>query len=149
MPTLQHDGVRSNVGLQRSCTELSDYSKNISVYITTNDVTSWHMKSQQAIKLSALVAHWHSDSCTTCSCRILIHSTGAGITRMQLAKVVITIVLVLAACAEGLPEGNFCVWKCLCEMPVLDILIAILKLFIVQFFLLVYPVKLTSVQLYG
>ena len=147
----------NKISMSQTCmynfsTELSDYSKNISVYRTTNDVTSWHMKSQQAIKLSALVAHWHSDSCTTCSCRILIHSTGAGITRMQLAKVVITIVLVLAACAEGLPEGNFCVWKCLCEMllfPVLDILIAILKLFIVQFYLLVYPVKLTSVQLYG
>jgi len=31
---------------------------------------------------------------------------------MQLAKVVITIALVLAVCAEGLPEGKHCVLKC-------------------------------------
>ena len=31
---------------------------------------------------------------------------------MQLAKVVITSVLVFAACAEGLPEGTDCVLKC-------------------------------------
>ena len=31
---------------------------------------------------------------------------------MQLAKVVITSALVLAACAEGLPEGKDCVLKC-------------------------------------
>ena len=30
---------------------------------------------------------------------------------MQLAKVVIASALVLAACAEGLPEGNGCVLK--------------------------------------
>ena len=36
----------------------------------------------------------------------LFHSTGAGITRMQLAKAVIASALVLAACAEGLREGN-------------------------------------------
>ena len=37
----------------------------------------------------------------------LFHSTGAGITRMQLAKVVvITSALVLAACTEGLPGGK-------------------------------------------
>ena len=30
---------------------------------------------------------------------------------MQLAKVVITSVLVLAACTEGLPEGKSCVLK--------------------------------------
>ena len=30
---------------------------------------------------------------------------------MQLAKVVIASVLVLAACAEGLPEGKSCVLK--------------------------------------
>ena len=41
----------------------------------------------------------------------LFHSTGAGRTRMQLAKVVITSALVLAACAEGLPEGKRCVLK--------------------------------------
>ena len=41
----------------------------------------------------------------------LFHSTSAGVTRMQLAKVVITSVLVLAACAEGLPEGKSCVLK--------------------------------------
>ena len=38
----------------------------------------------------------------------LFHSTDAEITRMQLAKVVITSALVLAACAEGLPEGKDC-----------------------------------------
>ena len=31
---------------------------------------------------------------------------------MELAKVVITSVLVLAVCAEGLPEGKDCVLKC-------------------------------------
>ena len=31
---------------------------------------------------------------------------------MQLAKVVITSVLVLTVCAEGLPEGNECVLRC-------------------------------------
>ena len=31
---------------------------------------------------------------------------------MQLAKVVIASALVLAACAEGLPEGNKCVLIC-------------------------------------
>ena len=36
----------------------------------------------------------------------LVHSTSAGLTRMQLAKVVITSTLVLVACVEGLPEGK-------------------------------------------
>ena len=36
----------------------------------------------------------------------LVHSTGAGLTKMQLAKVVITSTLVLAACVEGLAEGK-------------------------------------------
>ena len=31
---------------------------------------------------------------------------------MQLAKVVIASVLVYAVCAEGLPEGKGCVFKC-------------------------------------
>ena len=31
---------------------------------------------------------------------------------MQLAKVVIASALVLAVCAEGLPEGNECVLRC-------------------------------------
>ena len=34
------------------------------------------------------------------------YSTGAEIATMQLAKVVVTSVLVLAVCAEGLPEGK-------------------------------------------
>ena len=34
---------------------------------------------------------------------------------MQQAKVVIASVLVLAVCAEGLPEGNECVLRC--EIP--------------------------------
>ena len=42
----------------------------------------------------------------------LFHSTGAGVTRMQLVKVVITSVLVFAACAEGLCKGKGCVLKC-------------------------------------
>ena len=37
----------------------------------------------------------------------LLHSTGTGITRMQLAKVVIASALVLATCAKGLPEGIY------------------------------------------
>ena len=40
-----------------------------------------------------------------------INSTSAGSTRMQLAKVMIASVLVLAACAEGLPEGKTYVLK--------------------------------------
>ena len=36
----------------------------------------------------------------------LYHSTGAGITRMQPAKVVIASVLIFAARSEGLPEGK-------------------------------------------
>ena len=49
-----------------------------------------------------------SDSCTSCSWLISNYSTatGAGITRMQLATVVITSALVFATCAEGLPEGK-------------------------------------------
>ena len=43
----------------------------------------------------------------------LFHSTGAGVTRMQLAKVVIASVLVIAVCAEGLPEGSDCLLKCI------------------------------------
>ena len=42
----------------------------------------------------------------------LFHSTGAGVTRMQLAKVVIAGVLVIAVCAEGLPEGMYVVIVC-------------------------------------
>ena len=38
----------------------------------------------------------------------LFHSTGAGVTRMQLAKVVIASVLILAVHAERLPEGKKC-----------------------------------------
>ena len=65
-------------------------------------------------KISALV-EWHSDSYTSCSCLDhikLFHSIGAGRTRMQLVKVVIASVLVLSGCAEGLPEGTDCVFKC-------------------------------------
>ena len=36
----------------------------------------------------------------------LFHRIGAGRTRMQLAKVMITSALVLAVCAEGLPKGT-------------------------------------------
>jgi len=36
----------------------------------------------------------------------LLHSTGTGITRKQLAKVVIASALVLATYAEGLTEGE-------------------------------------------
>ena len=43
----------------------------------------------------------------------LFYSTGTGVTRMQLAKVMIASVLVLTACAEGLPEGEGCVLKCI------------------------------------
>ena len=42
----------------------------------------------------------------------LFHSTGAGVKGMQLAKVVITSALDIAARAEGLPEGEDCVLKC-------------------------------------
>ena len=40
----------------------------------------------------------------------LFHSTGAGITRMQLAKVVIASVLIFVVHAERLPEGKkYCI----------------------------------------
>ena len=41
--------------------------------------------------------------------------------RMQLAKVMITSVLVLAACAEGLPEGRDCVLKCISDLNFLKL----------------------------
>ena len=40
---------------------------------------------------------------------------------MQLAKVVITSVLVLSACAEGLPEGKSCVLKCIQNVTISQI----------------------------
>ena len=89
-------------------------------------VTSWHTDS----KLYHCAHTNNSDSdvawfstgyknlCTCCSLTFwqlhklqlshikLFHSTGAGITRMQLAKVVIASALVLAACVKALPEGK-------------------------------------------
>ena len=47
----------------------------------------------------------HSDSCTSCSGQIS-NSTSAGVTRMQVAKVVIASVLILTVCAEGLLQGK-------------------------------------------
>ena len=46
------------------------------------------------------------------SYQTIFHSTGVGITEMQQAMVLITIALVLAVCAKGLPEGKDCVLKC-------------------------------------
>ena len=46
------------------------------------------------------------------SCQAIFHSTGVGITRMQQAMVLITTALVLAVCANELPEGKDCVLKC-------------------------------------
>ena len=37
---------------------------------------------------------------------------------MKLAKVVIASALVLAACAEGLPEGKGCVLKCIQDFKI-------------------------------
>ena len=42
----------------------------------------------------------------------VFNTTGTGRMRMQLAKVVIASLLVLAVCAQGLPEGNECVLRC-------------------------------------
>ena len=39
---------------------------------------------------------------------------------MQLAKVVIASALVIAVCAEGLPEGKDCVLKCIPDVPYLQ-----------------------------
>ena len=59
---------------------------------------------------------------------------------MQLAKVVITSALVLAACAKGLPEGKcYNVFKIYIFL-ISDIL-AILMVFAVQFYLLVCLIK--------
>ena len=59
------------------------------------------------IKISALVAHNILTAAQIAVFHIkLFHSTGTGISRMQLAKVVIASALVLAVCAEGLPEGT-------------------------------------------
>ena len=41
--------------------------------------------------------------------------------RMQLAKVVITSALVLAACAEGPPEGRDCVLKCISDVALVQV----------------------------
>ena len=43
----------------------------------------------------------------------LFHRTGAERSRMQLAKVVITSTLIIAACVDRLPEGKSCVLKCI------------------------------------
>ena len=45
---------------------------------------------------------------------------------MQLAKVVITSVLILTACA-GVPEGKDCVLKCVSDVKFLQMSSAILK----------------------
>ena len=39
---------------------------------------------------------------------------------MKLENVVITSVLVLAVCAEGLPEGKHCVLKCTADLTLTD-----------------------------
>ena len=39
---------------------------------------------------------------------------------MQLAKVVITSALVLAACAKGLPDGKDCVLKCTADQKIVQ-----------------------------
>ena len=57
-------------------------------------------------KITALVAH-----CTSCSYQT-IPQYWCRKNKMQLMKVVITSVLVLATCAERLPEGKGCVLKC-------------------------------------
>ena len=62
----------------------------------------------------------------------LFHITGVGRTRMQLAKVVIVSALILAVCAEGMPEGKSCVLK-MQLLNFLKLLFAILKLFAVIF----------------
>ena len=49
------------------------------------------------------------------------HSTGAGLTRMQLAKVVITSTLIIAACVDRLPEGKGCVLKCIQNVTISQI----------------------------
>ena len=51
---------------------------------------------------------------------------------MQLAKVVIVSALILAVCAEGMPEGKSCVLK-MQLLNFLKLLFAILKLFAVIF----------------
>ena len=40
---------------------------------------------------------------------------------MQLAKVVISSILVLAVCAEGLPEGKGCVLKCTPDVTLVEV----------------------------
>ena len=47
---------------------------------------------------------------------------------MQLAKVVIVSVLVLAVCAEGLPEGKDCVVRCTADVTFKDFASCIPKL---------------------
>ena len=51
----------------------------------------------------------------------LFHSTGAGRARMQLAKVVTASALVLAGCAEGLPEGKGCVLKSTADVALVQL----------------------------
>ena len=57
----------------------------------------------------------------------LFHSTSTGVTRMQLAKVVVIAnALFFAACSEGLPGGKDCVLKCFSDMIFPQMLSAIL-----------------------
>ena len=56
---------------------------------------------------------------------ISYHSTGAGRTRMQLAKVVITSILILVASAEGWPEGKDCVLKYIADVKILLLSVAL------------------------
>ena len=56
---------------------------------------------------------------------------------MQLTKVVIASVLVLAVCAEGLPEGKGYVLKCILDVQILQTVVCILTLFAVYCFVLI------------
>ena len=75
------------------------------------------------------LVHRHSDSCTSCS-RHISNNTSAGVTRIQVAKVVIASVLILTACAR-VPEGKDCVLKCVSDVKFPQMSHAILKLFAV------------------
>ena len=126
--------------------ELSDHI--MCTFTMYYDVMSWHIDRAQTTAHVQSIQLWilfnssidvastgYIKHCTCCSLTFwhlhklqlshikLYHSTGAGRARMQLAKVVITSVLVLAICSEGLPEGNkvSCVLKCTSDVKLLQV----------------------------
>ena len=132
----------NSTGVIRSHQLLLQNINNWCTITVWDDVISWHVgktpctchQYNREYYSTAQNFIWHSFSigyknfCTCCSLTFwqlhklshikVFHSSDTGRTRMQLAKVVIASALVLAACAEGLPDGKgnvfqICSYGCL------------------------------------